>query len=425
MYEELRGKKLLILGSSEIDANIVKAAQELGVYTIVADGINKSPSTIAKNIADESWDINYAHTREIGEKCKAENVDGVLAGYSEFRVSAACKIAEYIGSPFYATQDQIELTRNKRLFKDACRRYGIHVPKDYTIKDVKDNSQCSKIRFPVIVKPTDAAGRKGITICYDPKGVTKAVDYALEYSESGTVVIEEYVVGTEFVSVYTLKDGKYYLSCFNEKYLNQECKSSGLCDLALAPSAYMSMYIENADHDIKAFLKGIGAKNGVAFFQGIATEDDIYIFEMGYRLNGGNDYYITERENGVSYMKMLIAHSLTGRMEGDASRYNPYYSKFYANLLLYAHAGIIADIRFDGDNGKEGIGDVHIKNVVGSTVVENGTTLQGAFTFKLEAETIPKLIDLIHYCQNHAVMTDINGNNMLFSPFDTNALLKD
>ncbi|MBQ7596100.1 MAG: hypothetical protein IJU45_05495, partial [Clostridia bacterium] len=182
MYEELKGKKLLVIGSEECDANIVRAAREMGIYVIVVDGNKKSSATFAKNLADESWDIDYRKVEEIGEKSKAAGVNGVLAGYSEFRVSAACKIAQYIGTPFYATEDQIELTRNKRRFKDACKRFGVLVPKDYVINSVADIEKTTDIRFPVIVKPTDAAGRKGITICQDEKQLRQAIDLALDYS---------------------------------------------------------------------------------------------------------------------------------------------------------------------------------------------------------------------------------------------------
>ena len=81
--------------------------------------------------------------------------------------------------------------------------------------------------------------------------------------------------------------------------------------------------------------------NGVAFFQGIATDDEFYIFEMGYRLNGGNDYFIAEKENGISYMKMLISYSLTGDMGDDLSKDDPHFSKYYSNYLIYLHGGKI------------------------------------------------------------------------------------
>ncbi len=419
MYEGLKGKKLLVIGSAENDANIVRAAQEMGVYVIAADGTPQSSATFAKTIADEAWDVDYSDTEMMSRKCIEAGVQGVLAGYSEFRVAAACSIAQAIGTPFYATAEQIELTRSKRLFKDTCRKYGVRVPRDYTMTDLQ---QRDKIRFPIIVKPADAAGRKGITICHSADQLDEAIELALSQSVSKTLVVEEYVVGVEFAAIYTLQDGKSSLTCFNEKYLDQEMKGSGLCDLALTPSRRMEMYIAQADTPVRGFLQGIGAMNGVAFFQGIVTETEVYVFEMGYRLNGGNDYFIAERENGISYMKMLIAHSLTGRMEGDLSKDQPRFGKYYANFLLYAHGGRVGKIAFHGSTDREGLEDIHIKKAPGMVIRENGTTLQCAFTFKLSARTKAEMASLIRYCQENAELLDEAGNSMLFAPFDTSVL---
>ena len=424
MYQSLRGKKLLVIGSSEVDASIVSAAHDLGVYVICTDGLPKSAGTFAKNIADESWDIDYSHTEEIGERCLKAHVDGVLAGYSEFRVSAACKIARYIGTPFYATEEQIELTRNKQLFKNTCRKYGVSVPADYSANVTAEGEAQAPIRYPVIVKPTDSAGRKGVTVCDNPLQLKEAVKRAIRYSASSTFIVEEYIEGMEFVAVYTIKDGKYSLSCFNEKYLNQECKSSGLCDLALTPSKHMKLYLERTDSGVRHFLKGIGAQNGVAFFQGIAARDDCYVFEMGYRLNGGNDYFIAERENGISYLKMLIAHSLTGVMEGNLELDNPDFSRYYANYLLYGHAGKIGTIRFFGDTEHSGLEDIHIKKAPGMMIQEDSSTQQCVFTFKLSSESVNGIAELVKYCQQHAELKNENGENMLFQDFDTSVLLK-
>lgn len=421
-YYDLIGKKLLVIGSSECDANIVRAAHELGVYVIAVDGNKKSKSTFAKTEADESWDIDYTNVDEIGKKCIESRVDGVLAGYSEFRVSAACKIAEYIGSPFYATCDQIELTRNKRRFKDECRKYGVNVPNDYYINLDCGVSTSTISHFPVIIKPTDAAGRKGISICQNQADLEDAIIRAQRYSVTNEIIVEDYITGTEFVAVYTLQDGNYSLSCFNQKYLNQENKQSGLCDLSLTPSAHLQLYLNRADKNIRGFLRGIDARNGVAFFQGIATSNEIFVFEMGYRLNGGNDYFISEIENGISYMKMLISHSLTGTMIGDLKKDNPFFSKYYANFLIYAHEGQVGTIKYTGKKNKIGIGDVHIKLAPGMTVIEDGTTAQCAFTFKLIANTIGELIELIKYCQNHSFVEDNSGKNLLFRPFSVNSL---
>ena len=423
--EHLNGKKLLVIGSSEREANIVRTAQSLGVYVIVSDGLPKSPKTIAKHIADESWDIDYSKIEEIGDKCKQEGVDGVIAGYSEFRVLAACRIANYIGTPFYATEEQIEITRNKRLFKDRCSQYGVPVPKDYVFSDHIPDNILEIVNYPVIVKPTDYAGRKGITICYDESQLNEAIPYALKMSQSKTVIVEDYIVGTEFSAIYSISNGEISLSCFNEKYLNEsQIRKTGLCDLALTPSKHLQKYIDTTDVGVRAFLKGIGAKDGVAFFQGIVDERCCWVFEMGYRLNGGNDYFLIEKNNGISYMKMLISHSLIGKMGDDLKKDNPFFKTFSCNYIVYAHEGIVSKISYEGEKNLPGIDEVHVYMSPGTVIVEDGSTQQSAFSFKLSADTIERIGDLILYIQDNCILEDPNGRDLLFEPFDVKRLNK-
>ena len=131
MYEHLNGKKLLLIGSDAGNMHIVNAAHEMGVYVIAVDGLTDYSHAPAKRAADEAWDIDYNDTDTIVERAKTANVDGVFAGYSEFRVLAACRIANKLNLPFYADEEQINITRNKRIFKDWCVKYDIPIPKDY------------------------------------------------------------------------------------------------------------------------------------------------------------------------------------------------------------------------------------------------------------------------------------------------------
>lgn len=425
MYENLKGKKLLVIGSEEVDVNIVVAAHELGVYVIAVDGKQKSENTPAKNAADESWDINYSNTNQIVEKCMAANVDGVIAGYSEFRVLAACRIARALGKPFFATEEQIEITRNKRKFKDECIKYNIRIPKDYCFNEPPTAEQIKHIHYPVIVKPTDYAGRKGVCVCYEEKSLNAAIDDALRCSQSKTVIVEEYIVGMEFSAIYSLSNGRIELSCFNEKYLNEtQKKKSGLCELAISPSTnYLSKYIRNCDSNVQAFLRGIGAKNGVAFFQGIMNGDDFCIFEMGYRLNGGNDYVQTELNNNISYMKMLISFCLTGDMGDNLDKENPFFKKYYLTYIIYAHEGIVGNCVCNVDIHHKGIEAIHICPVVGQKIYEDGTTAQRAFSFKITADSLIEATQIMHYIYNNVKLIDENGANMLFDEFDTNRVL--
>ena len=115
----------------------------------------------AKEAADAAWNIDYTDTESVVEMCRREGVNGVIAGYGEDRVMAACRISNAIGAPFYATEEQINITRNKRHFKKLCNQYGVLTPAEYCYELPMSEEDLRKIHYPVIVKPSDNGGRKG------------------------------------------------------------------------------------------------------------------------------------------------------------------------------------------------------------------------------------------------------------------------
>jgi len=425
MYKAVSGKKLLIIGSDSGNINIVNAAREMGVYTIVADGITDHSKAPAKMAADEAWDIDYSDLETVAQKCKAVGVNGVFAGYSEFRVLAACRIANRLGLPFYATEEQIELTRNKRTFKDECQKYGIPTPKDYCFGYPMSDEDKEKIEYPVIVKPADYAGRKGISVCNSKDELDTAIEYAASKSQSKTIIIEDYLEGTEFSSIYTIVDGKVTLACVNEKHItDDQAVKSGLCDFLISPAKSYNRYLKELDEKLKSFIRGIDAQNGIIFFQGMVTDKKIFVFEMGYRINGNNDFYVIEKFNNINFMKMMIAHSLCGKMCDDNAKDNPLYCQYACTLLFYAHGGVIGKLEYDNLFNNPKVCNISNSGWVGKVIPEDGSTAQKILTMKIFADTLDEIAETVKFAQSNVVIEDTEGNNMLFKPFDVDNFLK-
>lgn len=424
MYEHLRGKKLLIIGSDAGNYEIIHAAHEMGIYTIVADGITDWAKAPSKTVANEGWDIDYSDIDAMAKKCREECVNGVFAGYSEFRVLAACKIANALNLPFYGTVDQIELTRNKRRFKDECKKYDIPTPKDYCFAYPMTDEEKAKIEYPVIIKPADYAGRKGISVCHSAEKLEEALQYAVSKSQSRTVIVEDYLDGLEFSSVYTVVEGRISLSCVNEKFItdDQEVKS-GLCEFLISPAHSYQRYLDELDEKVQSFIRGIGVKNGVVFFQGMITPKQIYVFEMGYRINGNNDFLVIEKFNGINFMKMMIAYSLCGSMCDDNTKDNPLYDKYACSMLFHAHAGVVGHMEYDALKSIPQIYDIQPFAWTGKEIIEDGSTGQKVLRFKIIAETIEELLNIVEFAQQNVIVQDISGANMLFKPFDAKCLL--
>lgn len=423
MKQRLDGKKLLIISSDGNDKVLVQAGKELGLYTICCDRYTDYSLSPAKLMADEVWDIDYTHTEKVAEKCKNAGVDGVIAGYAENRVEAAAIISEAIGTPFYATKEQIDLTRNKVLFKQMCKECDIPTPFTYELSLPLVKEQVESVRFPVIVKPSDSGGRKGIAVCYDEKQLGVAVENALAESRYKKVVVEQFLEGTELSAVYTIANGKASLSCLNDKYISTDPDSKGfLCNLVVAPSNYLKLYCEKVDSKVKALLHTIGAKNGVATFQMIACNDEIYIFEMGYRINGNNDFTIIEKENGLNYCHMLINYSLTGSMGDCIDKDNPFFSKFHGTFIVLLHSGKIAELDYNNLKKEKRIEDIYFLKQEGDVIADNSTNVHKAGMIKFSADTLDEIKQLVHFIHSSLCIRDENGNSMLFEEFDTSRM---
>ena len=423
MYEDLRGKKLLIVGADMNDLEIVRTAQSMGVYTIAMDWSTDYTKSPAKRIADEAWDMNYRDIEAVSERCKKENVDGVMAGYSEMRVLLAAQISQRINRPFYATEEIMEMTRDKRKFKRLCVEYSVPVPNEFCSTGVPRSQDFDRISFPVIVKPCDYGGRIGITICRDYSELEPAIQKALSVSEKKEVVLEAYIVGTEMCAIYNLSDGEIELALLNDKYqVLDEGVNSVLCNATIVPSKHLDAFIRIADQPIKDFLRGIGARNGMAFFQMIVNDSGIYVFEMGYRLNGGNDCHVIEQFNHINHMKMMISYSLTGRMGDDIKKNNPRFNEIISTFLFYVHGGTVGEIEYSGLNNVPEIFSITQKVFPGSSIIEDGTTRQEALVIKLHGKNMEEIVNIIHKAQECVRITDIDGNDMLFEDFDTSRL---
>ncbi len=419
---EIRGKKLLLVTSDSSDLAFVEAARDLGVHVIACDRYEDRERSPAKKAADQAWDLDYKDIKAVAQRCREEGVDGVLAGYSEDRVLAACRIAREIGSPFYATEEQIEVTRDKRRFKELCREYGVRVAGDYgDLLPLTDQAR-ENLPYPVIVKPSDSGGRKGITVCQGPQGLDEAIHLALSQSQKGEVVIEDYLEGLELSAVYTLSDGRISLSCLNDKYISEGEKQSQLCDLVLAPSSLYEDYLRETDPRIRALLSGIGARDGVVSFQFIAHEKGITAFEMGYRVNGNDDFKVISRFNGLNFMKMLIRHSLTGSMGDNLMRDNPLFPALAATLVIHLKGGRIGRMDYGELLKLSFVYDVSSKKRVGDEVSDNGTNQHKAMMVKMTAGTMDEMVRRIEEVKGLIKITDAEGEDMILAPFDTRRL---
>jgi len=346
--ETVQGKKLLFFDGSGLAASAVKRAKELGVKTVVANFYppEKSP---AKLIADEVWDIDFSKIDETVDMIHKNNVDGIFVGWTDSHLPYYAEICEKAGLPCCGTVEQFDILSNdKRKFKQVCREYGVPTIPEYKIDLDFKREDLDKFKYPVLVKPADESGSRGVRRCDSEEEFISYYKELYEKSKSKKILVEEYIDSPKEIYLhYTVQDGYCSLSStFMKQKAIGEDKVASSAILHVFPSSYIELYEETAHSAVKHMFEDLGLKNCVVMMQGFIKDDKFYFYESGLRMGGEQFYVFAGPINGINALDMMIEFSVTGKMTcGNAKEQdNPYYTKTCCNYYISLKAGTITKI---------------------------------------------------------------------------------
>jgi biotin carboxylase len=262
-------RKILILGGESFSIDIVRQAKALDYHVTVA---SRHDDGDAKRLADEKLTIDLLDYDAIVKFIKGNNIEGVMAGPSEFHTINMINICKMAGLRCYATPEQWARCSNKETFKKYCRKNGVPTAPEYPIEKFLQKEADKDIEYPLIVKPVDACSSKGITICNNREDVLRAYEFALEASESRHAVIEKYLDngGSIFGFRYILDKGKSYPYLMFDTYIVDPVNKKYLISaFTYFPSHLTDFFWKEIDKPVRKMFLDMGLENGVAFIQAI------------------------------------------------------------------------------------------------------------------------------------------------------------
>lgn len=415
MKNSLEGKRLLILGATPSEVELIKRAHEFGIYVIVTDNNLDRSISVAKNFADEAWDISWSDIDALEKKCRERGVDGVTAGWSEFRVENTIKLCQRLGLPCYCNMEQLEITRNKRAFKNECILNNVPIVREYKTPDEVES-------FPVIVKPVDRAGSIGISVASDKEELDRAYKYAMDMSVCKDVIIEDYISDAiKIDSYYIIMDGEIVLvstdDVINAKNNGQDkVVQSGW----VLPSRRHDMYVEKVDPSVRRMIEHMGIRNGYIFFSGFANDEGYFaMFESGFRLCGSYPHTYFEKKGVINNLDIFIFHALTGSVKDVEWGADLKPELKCATVNLYAKAGTIACIEGFDEVEKIDNCDFIIKRArVGEKCTDDKAILTKIGMYYFCDEDADALETSVREAYKHIRVLDENGNDMLFDRID-------
>lgn len=421
---DLKGKKLLVLGGTSC-LDIVKQAQRMGVYCIVAD---VEEIDAGKEVADEAVYLSTTDFDGMVKIVKEKKIDGVFCGPSEFNLQNVIHLSELTGLPCYVTRKQWDICQNKATFKEMCRKFNVPCVPEYEIDEEVSMECLAKVRYPVIVKPVDGCSSAGLSICNNEEELRRGISLAKEKSKSRKVIVEKCITSDYgFGSRYIVNNGEIYLSATCDRYTVDDHRGKALISSgAIFPSKKTEEYIRNINPNVIAMFKSIGLMNGTCFMQALVDQDDdqIYFHEMGLRLSGGLIYSMLEASCGYNDVQMMIRYALGGPMatEEEVRKIDPYMQGHYVgSLTIPLRTGIIGKI--EGiDNVKNAAEVVSIAQYyhVGDEIKDQmiGTLSQHFCRIKMIAKSRDTYMQSVNWIQDTIRICDVEGRDMIYKRFD-------
>lgn len=420
--KEFEGKKLLVLGGFTLACDIVRAAQNMGAFVIVAD---YNPDSPAKKIANKFALISTLDIDALEKFCREEGVDGVTTGFVDILLKPCYELCHRLGLPCYMTPKMIEVSTNKVEFKTECNKYGVPVPQTYLVGGEITDEIYQKINYPVFVKPLDSSGSRGAGVCYNKQELDARFEEALSYSVSHNAIIEDYITGRDFLLDYIAVDGEFRLLSIFDRFVTKDRGSAiNYANISMAPSNSIDYYLNNINDKCIEMFKELGFKDGLLFMQGYADGEKITFFEMGCRL-GGSFYNHEKACLGYDALDMVVRYAFTGKMVDDINKIPVDVAKYrnkYAldcNYLLAGTDETVAKI-VGADKlkaMKSCISTIQYHDI-GYHYTKDRTVDRPIYTVEIVAETKEQVCQDVDYINDVFDVLNPEGKSILISKFN-------
>lgn len=187
----MKQKRLMLLGGIRYLIPVIKAAHEQGYYVITADYL---PDNIAHKYSDEYVNVSIIDKEAVLKVAQEKKIDGIMSFGVDPGVVAASYVQNLLGLPSFGPYESVEILQNKDKFRQFLSDNGFNVPKSNVFSSIEEAlAQPECFEYPVIVKPTDSAGSKGVTRVERFDELRPALEFAFIHSIKGKVIVEEFI----------------------------------------------------------------------------------------------------------------------------------------------------------------------------------------------------------------------------------------
>ena len=305
-------KKLLMLGGANIQIPAIKAARKMGHYVITCDYLEDNPG---HKYAHQYFNVSTTDKEGVLALAKSLKIDGIVCYASDPAAPTAAYVAEQLKLPSHPYKS-VEILSNKDLFRAFLKENNFNVPKAKGYNSIEEaQSEFRQFKMPVMIKPVDSSGSKGVSKIDSIELLQKNAQYALSFSRANRFIIEEFIeksgyqVSGDGFSI----NGELIFRCFaNNHYEESSSSSNPFVPVGASWPYNMPERIHKKIHDeIQRVLNLLSMNSGAYNFEVfIDKNENIFIMEIGARNGGDWLPQVIQYATGIDMVEYTIKAAL-------------------------------------------------------------------------------------------------------------------
>ena len=345
-------KKLMLLGGLRYLLPVIEAAHRHGIHVITVDYL---PDNIAHKYSDEYHNVSIIDKEAVLALARELQIDGIMSFAVDPGVVAAAYTAEQMGLPFQCSYEAACILQDKSRFRQFLADNGFNVPNARGYNEADDAlKDIDFFNWPVIVKPVDSAGSKGVTRVDDPADLPAAIAHALDCSPSRHYIIEDFLekAGPSMGDECFVVDGKLLYNAFYDQFFDNEAVNPYAPSGEFWPSAMSQEHEQEFKRDLQRLFDLLHITTGMFNVEcRVCTDGKAYLMEVSPRAGGNRLAEILNYAADVDIIDAEVCASV-GLPLPDV--HEPNYNCYYAiNVLHSERDGVFKQLSIDPDFERE------------------------------------------------------------------------
>ena len=406
----MKVKKIFVLAGGSDQAAFISYLRERfdSVEIILIDFAER---VLASNYADRHLVISTLDEDAVLEAARNENIDLILTACGDQTLPTMTYVSEKLGLPCYLTYEQSINLTNKLYMKRLMIKNNIPTSKFILLENSNIDSDLQNFSYPLVVKPVDNNGSKGIIKVFKSEELKKAIEEAISFSKTKDVIIEEFREGPEFsIEAFIKEDGEPEILIETELIKIRENTDK----FTILQCNYPCFFSDKVRSDIKTIIKKIGLvfniKNAPFMIQLIVKDESVNVIEFSARTGGGSKYYMLKKLSGINIFENLIDITLGVKPNIIVSPLNVYASLNY----VYTNPGVFCGlVNFDYLKYQKIIDEYFFYKQIGGVIQNAETSSQRPVGFFILDISKKKLTEKLLCVNGHVKVLSENKDDMM------------